>query len=72
MFLFASQLDYSDDTIQRLEQLVTFVTHAVLFTHKWMTVTLAADVPLDDLHVTMMLDMMKYKKLYSEIAKGLS
>ncbi|KAG0712250.1 hypothetical protein GWK47_018903 [Chionoecetes opilio] len=66
MFMFAEQLEYDEETVVRLERLNLFL--GLFYTPMWMSSTLAADAPANDLQF--MKDMMKFKRTDPEIAQA--
>ncbi|KAG0727483.1 hypothetical protein GWK47_003996 [Chionoecetes opilio] len=67
MFMFAEQLEYDEETVVKLERLNLFL--GLFYTPMWMSSTLAADAPANDLQF--MKDMMKFKRTDPEIAQAL-
>ncbi|KAG0706298.1 hypothetical protein GWK47_024335 [Chionoecetes opilio] len=66
MFMFAEQLEYDEETVVKLERLNLFL--GLFYTPMWMSSTLAADAPANDLQF--MKDMMKFKRTDPEIAQA--
>ncbi|KAG0728789.1 hypothetical protein GWK47_031788 [Chionoecetes opilio] len=66
MFMFAEQLEYDEATVVKLERLNLFL--GLFYTPMWMSSTLAADAPANDLQF--MKDMMKFKRTDPEIAQA--
>ncbi|KAG0723910.1 hypothetical protein GWK47_041758 [Chionoecetes opilio] len=63
---FAEQLEYDEETVVKLERLNLFL--GLFYTPMWMSSTLAADAPANDLQF--MKDMMKFKRTDPEIAQA--
>ncbi|KAG0725588.1 hypothetical protein GWK47_038348 [Chionoecetes opilio] len=66
MFMLAEQLEYDEETVVKLERLNLFL--GLFYTPMWMSSTLAADAPANDLQF--MKDMMKFKRTDPEIAQA--
>ena len=64
MFLFSHELAYSTAIQSKLERIVTFL--ALFYTCHWMTATIAADAPINDL--LFMKDMIQFRQYDSQLS----